>query len=172
MRIEADAFIDHPVDEVFRAYRDELPILVSGLPRVREIVVESREEADGVVHLINLWKGAAKVPAVAAKVLPPMVSWHDHASWDAQTRRCTWRITSDIFPEAVRCEGENVFVDTGGRTRVEVRGDIRIDLSKVRLVPELVAGSIASAVEGFLVRQITPTLTSVSDALADYLDDR
>lgn len=171
MKIEADAFIDHPVSEVFRVYRDELPRIANGLPRVREIVVVSREEMGDEVRLVNLWRGSAQVPAVAEKILPPMVSWHDHAVWDASTHRCSWRIESDIFPEAVKCQGENLFVDVGGRTRVEIRGEIRIDLAKVRLVPELVAGSIAQAVERFLVRQITPTLTSVSDALADYLDD-
>jgi len=37
-------------------------------------------------------------------------------------------------------------------------------------VPELLASSVSSVVERFLVRQITPNLISVSDALADLLD--
>ncbi|MCA9614165.1 MAG: hypothetical protein KC586_15525, partial [Myxococcales bacterium] len=67
--------------------------------------------------------------------------------------------------------GENRFVDLGdGRTRVEVLGEIRVDLGKVRMVPELLASSVSSVVERFLVRQITPNLISVSDALSDLLD--
>jgi len=169
MRIEADAVIDFPRDVVFRAYRDELPAIVEGLPRIKEIVVEERIEKGSVVELTNLWKGSARVPASAEKVLPPMVSWHDHARWDESTFQCDWRIDSHVFPEAVRCEGRNDFVAIGDRTRVEIRGEIRIDLSKVRVVPDLVASPIATAVERFMVRQITPNLLAVGEALSEHL---
>ena len=172
MRIEADAVVDFPREAVFRAYRDELPAIVEGLPRVREIVVEKRVEDGPVVDLVNLWKGSARVPAAAEKVLPPMVSWHDHVRWDERKFGCEWRIESHVFPEAVRCSGENRFVDLGGRTRVEVRGEIRIDLSKVRVVPDLVASPIASAVERFLVRQIAPNLLAVGEALSEHLGQK
>jgi len=170
MRIEADAVIDFPRDVVFRTYRDELPRIVEGLPRIKEIVVEERSDDGPITELTNLWKGSARVPASAEKVLPPMVSWHDHARWDERTFQCHWRIESHVFPEAVRCEGENNFVAIGDRTRVEIRGEIRIDLSKVRVVPDLVASPIATAVERFLVRQITPNLLAVGEALSEHLD--
>jgi len=169
MRIEADAVIDFPRDAVFRAYRDELPAIVEGLPRVKEIVVEKRTEDGPLTQITNLWKGSARVPASAEKVLPSMVSWHDHARWDERVHQCEWRIESHVFPEAVRCEGRNDFVAIGERTRVEIRGEIRIDLSKVRVVPDLVASPIASAVERFLVRQITPNLLAVGEALSEHL---
>ena len=169
MRIEADALIDFPRDLVFRTYRDELPQIVEGLPRVKEIMVEERQEEGGVTHIKNLWRGSAQVPASAAKVLPPMVSWHDHARWDQGRYQCDWSIDSHVFPEAVRCTGENRFVDLGGKCRGEIRGEIRIDLSKVAKVPDLVASPIATAVERFLVRQITPNLLAVSEALSEHL---
>jgi len=171
MKIEADAVIDFPRDVVFRTYRDDLPRIVEGLPRIKEIVVEERTDDGPIAHLTNLWKGSARVPASAEKVLPSMVSWHDHARWDERTFQCHWRIDSHVFPEAVRCEGENNFVAIGDhRTRVEIRGEIRIDLSKVRVVPDLVASPIATAVERFMVRQITPNLLAVGEALSEYLD--
>ncbi len=169
MRIEADAVIEFPRDVVFRAYRDELPAIVEGLPRIKEIVVEERTDDGPITQITNLWKGSARVPVSAEKVLPPMVSWHDHARWDESTHQCQWRIESHVFPEAVRCEGTNEFVAIGERTRVEIRGEIRIDLSKVRVVPDLVASPIASAVERFLVRQITPNLLAVGEALSEHL---
>ena len=171
MRIEADAVIDHPRPAVFRAYRDRLPQLVEGLPRIRSIEIEERTEDGPIVRLTNVWYGAAKIPSVAEKVLPAVLSWHDYAVWDESALRAEWRLESHAFPEAVQCAGENVFVDLGdGRTRVEIAGEIRIDLTKVRVMPELIAGKVSEAVERFLVRQITPNLLAVSDALADHLD--
>jgi hypothetical protein len=169
MRIEADAVIDFPRERVFRAYRDELPAIVEGLPRIKEIVVEHREDDGPITEITNLWKGSARVPASAEKVLPPMVSWHDRARWDERDFTCHWSIESHVFPEAVSCKGENRFVDLGDRTRVEIRGEIRIDLARVKVVPDLVASPIASAVERFLVRQITPNLLAVGEALSDHL---
>ncbi|MBX3246196.1 MAG: hypothetical protein KF901_03360 [Myxococcales bacterium] len=173
MRIEADALIEHPRPEVFRAYRDRLSALAESMPRIKRIDVESRSEDGSIVELVNVWYGAAKIPAVAEKVLPPVLSWHDYARWDETTWRATWKLRSHAFPEAVSCEGENRFVDLGdGRTRVEIVGEIRVDLSKGGVVPELLASPVSSAVERFLVRQITPNLLSVSDALADLLDEQ
>ena len=169
MRIEADAVIRHPRARVYAAYRDELLWVVEQLPRVKEIVVQERRQQGSIVHLVNLWKGSAAVPAAAEKVLPSTVSWQDHAVWDESLWSCRWHIDSQVFPEAVRCSGENTFVDLGDRTRVEIRGEIHIDLGRVRVVPDLVASPIASAVERFLVRQITPNLVTVGEALDEYL---
>jgi hypothetical protein len=173
MRIEADALIEHPRDAVFRAYRDDLPSLVESMSRIRRIEVESRRELGPVVELVNVWHGSGQIPAVAEKILPPVLSWHDYARWDESDWTTSWRLRSHVFPEAISCEGENRFVDLGdGRTRVEVVAEMRVDLGKVRMVPELLASSVSSVVERFLVRQITPNLISVSDALSDLLDGR
>ncbi len=168
MRIEADVVIDHPREAVFHAYRDLLPTLVDALPRIKRIEVESRAEEGSIVELVNVWYGAAKIPAVAEKLLPPVLSWHDYARWDAEEWRCEWRLESHAFTDAVVCSGQNTFVDLGGRTRVEFVGSINIDLTKVK-VPELLAQPISNSVERFFVRQITPNLLSVSDAIADHL---
>ncbi len=169
MRIEADALIEHPRSRVYRAYRDEMPRLVGALPRIRKIEVESRTDAPPIVELVNVWYGAAKIPAVAAKILPPVLSWHDFARWDDSEWICHWKLRSHAFPEAVRCEGTNRFFDEGGRTRVEIQGEIKIDLSRVPMVPELIATPVSNTVERFFVRQITPNLLTVSDALGEYL---
>ena len=171
MRIEADAVIDKPREVVFRAYRDGLPALVQHLPRIKRVEVESREESGSVVELVNVWYGASAIPAVAEKFLPPVLSWHDRARWDEATWTTSWRLESHVFPEAVTCYGENRFIELPhGRTRVEISGEIRVDLSKMKLVPELVAGPVGASVERFIARQITPNLLAISDAIEDYLE--
>ncbi len=171
MRIEADAVIPFPREQVFTTYRDELPRLVAGLPRIQRIDVQERREENGEVVLHNVWYADTKVPTVIAKILPPVFSWNDHARHDGKTFVSKWRIESHVFPEAVRCEGVNTFVDLGGKTRFEMVGEIRIDVGRVKLVPELLADGIGGTVERFIVRQITSSLTGTADALTDYLED-
>ena len=97
------------------------------------------------------------------------LSWRDRATWDHTTLSAHWEIEADSFTEAVRCYGINRFVDIGGATRVEVQGEIRIDLSKVRLLPEKVAAPIAQAIERLFLSQFTPSVVAVCDALDEHL---
>jgi hypothetical protein len=171
MKIESDAILSHPRDHVFRAYRDDLPQLVGHLPNVTSIDVESRSEDGPVVELVNVWRAGGDIPAPVRKILgTTMLSWHDYARWDESTWTCSWTIETHSFREAVECSGQNRFVDLdGGRMRLEIKGELRIDLKKVRGVPSMLAGSLGRTVEQFLVKQITDNLSDVSDGLDRYL---
>jgi uncharacterized protein YndB with AHSA1/START domain len=171
VRIEADFVLMFPRERVFRAYRDELLELARYLPNVRSIEVRSRQESGTIVTLHNVWNGGGEIPAAVRKVVDEsMLSWEDYATWDAAGWTCEWTIRTHAFTEAVTCGGKNTFVELGAdRTRLEVRGDISIDVTKIRGVPSFLAGSIGKTVESFLVKRITENLRSVSDALAQYL---
>jgi hypothetical protein len=172
MRIEADAVVPFPRQRVFLANRDEMAQVARYLPNVRRIDVEQREEVSGVVRLRNVWHGGGEIPAsLRAIVSESMLRWTDHATWIASDYCCEWRIETHAFTEAVRCAGTTRFVEIGpSRTRMEVRGDVAIDLDRVRGVPSFLAGSLAGTVERFLVRQITPNLTVMADALTRHLE--
>ncbi len=173
MRIESDSVIQFPLDVTYRTYRDELADCVPYLPNVRSIRVESREEDDGEVRLVNVWEGGGDIPnAVRHVIREDMLCWHDFATWKEPERVCEWKIRTHAFEEAVRCSGVNRFIEIGdGRTRLEIRGDLSIDLKKVRGVPSFLAGSLGRTVEQFLVKQITTNLTSVSAGLSTYLSE-
>ncbi|MFW6049671.1 MAG: hypothetical protein ACODAU_00775 [Myxococcota bacterium] len=174
MKIETDAVVPFPRPDAFRAYRDELPELVDYLPNVKSIEVEGREEKDGVVELVNVWHAGGDIPAPVRRFVGDnMLSWHDYATWDQAAWTCRWRIETHSFREAVQCSGENRFVELdGGRTRLEIKGELHIDLKKVRGVPAMLAGSLGRTVEQFLVKQITANLSDVSDGLTRYLGER
>lgn len=174
MRIESDSVIKFPLPVTFRTYRDELPAFVDHLPNVRSIRIESREESEGVVRLVNTWEGGGDIPGAIRHVLSEdMLSWTDYATWKEQERVCEWKIRTHAFEEAVSCSGVNRFIEIDGdRTRLEIRGDLSIDLKKVRGVPSFLAGSLGRTVEQFLVKQITSNLTSVSAGLSAYLSER
>lgn len=171
MRIEADSVLAFPRERVFRAYRDELPRFTEYLPNVRSIEVKSREENGTIVKLHNVWHGGGEIPVAIRKVLGDSVlSWDDFATWDTSAWTCEWKIRTHAFSDAVTCEGKNAFVELGpDRTRLEIHGEIAIDVKKIRGVPSFLAGSIGKTVESFLVKQITANLTTVSDALGKYL---
>lgn len=174
MRIEADSIVPFVRPRAYVAYRDEMAEFVRYLPNIRGIDVEERAEADGIVRLRNIWHGGGEMPAALRTIVKgDMLSWTDHATWIASDWLCEWRIETHALTEAVRCDGTTRFVELpGGRTRLEIRGELSIDLSRMRAVPTFLAGSLGRKAEQFLVRQITPNLTGVSDALTKHLEAR
>jgi hypothetical protein len=174
MKIEADARISFPRTLVFSTYRDRLPQLVPHLPNVESITNAEREEKpggrEGVVRLLNLWKAKADVPKIAqAVVKPEMLAWKDHAVWNENEWTCEWRVETHLMTEAVRCQGKNRFLDEGATTKLEIRGDLEIDLAKFKGVPRFLAGSVGPVVEKFIVTLLTPNLLSVSKGLESFL---
>ena len=174
MRIEADSVLPFSRERVYRAYRDELPDFTAYLPNVRSIEVKSRDEADGLVKLHNVWHGGGDIPAPVVKLIgSDSLSWDDFATWSQELWTVDWKIRTQVFTEAVTCGGNNKFIElSGDRTRLEIQGDISIDVKKIRGVPSFLAGSIGKTVENFLVKQITANLTTVSDALTRHLQSK
>lgn len=172
MRIEADSIVPFARARTYAAYRDEMDQFVRYLPNIQGIDVEERTEADGVVRLRNTWHGGGEMPAaLRAVVKAEMFSWTDYATWISSDWLCEWRLETHSLSEAVRCDGTTRFVELAGdRTRLEIRGELSIDLSRLRAVPSFLAGSLGRKVEQFLVRQVTPNLTGVGDALTKHLE--
>src|SRR4051794_424882 len=171
MLLQADAKILFPRPLVFEVYRDKLHELVPYLPNVLGIDVKSRQEDAGVVKLVNIWHGGGEIPAAARAFLSEaMLSWTDRATWLADGTGCEWNIETHAFTEAVTCKGKNLYIEDGpSSTRVEIRGELSIDAKKIKGVPRLLAGTVARAVEEFLVSKIRPNLIEVSQGVARYL---
>ena len=174
MRIEADSVVPFSREKVFSAYRDDMKDFVKLLPNLRGIEQKERVDENGVTRLLNVWHGGGDIPAAVRGVMgDKALSWDDFALWKQAEWICEWNIKPHVLTEAVKCGGKTTFVElAGSRTRMEIRGDISIDLKKVRGVPSFLAGSIGRAVEQFLVRAITPNLTGVADALTKHLQSK
>jgi hypothetical protein len=173
MRIEADAVLRYPREVVFAAYRDDLPAFVGFMPNLRAIEVVEREERGDVVRLHNVMHGATELPAnLAQRLEERFLSWDDWAVWDQSTWSCEWQTETHAFRDAVRCRGRSDFIDLGGdRTRLEMTGELAIELDRVKGVPSFLAGSLGRTAEAFVVRQVTANLVAVSDALAAFLSE-
>jgi hypothetical protein len=171
MELRADTRIAFARPLVFSAYRDKLSDLVDYLPNIRRIEVKERKEDGPVVELVNVWHGGGDVPAVARAFLSEaMLAWTDTVRWDETAFTADWHVKTHAFPEAVVCRGKNSFVESGDHTVFQLRGDLTIDASKLKGVPRLLSGSVAKAVEEFLVKKIGPNMVEVAQGVAKYLE--
>lgn len=174
MNLRAEAIVEKPRKDVFEAYRDHLVELVPELPSVRAIEMKSREEKGEALEVVSVWHGGADIPsAVRAFLSESMLSWTDHAVWDARDFTCAWRSDSHSFKEAVDSRGKNEFVELGpSRTAIRIVGEIRVDASKIAKVPRLLSGTAGGLVERFLVKQVQDNMKEVAAAVERFLDRR
>jgi len=83
---------------------------------------------------------------------------------------CEWRIGLRVFNEKFKCAGTNHIRAEGAHTRVELRGDLQLDLTDIPGVPRLLAGTLRPQLEAFIVKMIRPNLEETNVALGRYLD--
>ncbi len=173
MDLHADARISFPRPVVYSAYRDRLPEMLSYLPDIKAITVQSREEPEeGITKLHNLWEAQSKVPKVAQSVLKPeMLAWNDFATWTQSKWTCDWRIETRMFTENVTCSGHNEYLEDGENTILKIRGTLDVDLKGMPGVPGFLAGTVKPHVEKFIVDLLTPNLLSIADGLEKFLQD-
>jgi hypothetical protein len=169
MKLHAESVLPFPREVVYRTYRDRLVELVPFLPNIRGIEVRSRADEGSVSRLVNVWHGGGDIPSVARAFLSErMLSWTDHATWDEAAWTCAWRMESHSFREAVHAAGKNAFLVDGDGCRLVIDGDLTIDGKKLP-VPRFLAGTVAPAVEKFLVGMIRPNLTEVARGVERFL---
>lgn len=171
MRLDVSAELAFPRDQVFKTYRDKLPELVPYLPNVRGITVVSRADEGQVTKLLNRWKGGGDIPATVRKFLSEdLLEWDDHAEWNEGEWTCAWKTIVPAFKDAVESSGKNRFEDLGGgKTRLIISGDLKVDAAKVKGVPRLLAGAVSPAIEAFLVGAIKPNLVATAKGVEKFL---
>lgn len=170
MRIQVDVTLPFPRDEVFPTYRDRIVELVPHLPNIRSIEVQARELRGGDVHVESLWLGGGDIPKVVRGVLKEsMLRWTDIATWHADFT-VTWRTDVHAFPGAVSSSGQNRFValPTGG-TRLELRGDLSIDASKISAVPRFLEKSVAASAEKIIVGSVETNAQAIAKGVEKLL---
>jgi hypothetical protein len=180
MLLSVDVTIPFPKRLVFRTYRDELPGLVEFMPTIRRVEVCSREENGSFIKMVNVWHGGGELPAAARVMMSDsLLSWTDYATWHESQWTCEWCIETHSFKDAVQCKGSSRFVDMdGGGTRLEIRGDVVVDASKIRGVPKilgktpLLRKSLGHTATDLLIKRITPNLLEAAEGLKRYLERR
>jgi hypothetical protein len=175
MKFETNQVIPFPLDQVFRLVRDNLPALLPYLPNVRKIETESREEVGpGAVRLVNRWQGKGDIPKVAQKLVQPdKIAWLDTAVWNEAEKTCRWEIRPMFFKDNVACKGVNYYRAEGERqTRLQITGDLAIQTKGIPGVPRLLEKKVAEQIEKFIVKLLTPNMSSLAQGVTRYLQEK
>jgi len=174
MEIHTDTILTWPRKLVYETYRDRLAELVPYLPNIEGITVLSSERDGSDLHLLNEWKGKGDIPRVARSIIKPeMLKWKDFADWHDDEWCVDWRMELAFLNEVVETHGRNRFVEIGDdRTRLEIRGILDIDGTRIPGVPRLVGRKIAPQIEKFVVSMIKPNLVKTADGVQRFLDEQ
>lgn len=166
--------VSHPPDPVWRTIRDRLPELARLLDDIEQVTVtERREEADGTVNLVNLWKAKPQIPSMLSSAInPAMFAWTDRAQWRQQSRECHWSIEPQFLAESTRCTGATRYEPAlGGRgTKITFAGEFEIAARKFAGVPSFLDGTIAKAIESFVTSLIPRNFRKLAQAAGSVLD--
>ena len=165
--------VKHPPALVWATIRDRLSELVPLLDDIEKItVVERKEEMDGTVRLVNLWKANPKIPAMLASVVKPsMLAWTDRAEWNPRTYQCKWRIEPQFFPDRTRCTGITSYETAmGGRgTRITFEGSLDVAAHSLAGVPSFLESTISKGIESFVTTLIPKNFRKLTDAMGIFL---
>ena len=170
MLITVDLEIPFPRPLVYMTYRDQLEEQVCYLESVETVEVKSRRQENGVVYCVNEWHSKAQIPAPIRAVLgEKLFSWTEYETWNQSDFTVRWQIQTHVFSEAVFCAGENHFLAEGNITRVQHRGQLRIEPQKLVGIPWFLRSQIAKLSENFLAQQIEPNLRQMGEAVRQNL---
>lgn len=171
MKINSEARIPYPREQVYLAYRDRMAEIAEFIPDIKEVKIVSREEGDGTVTLHNEWASDREVPSVVSKIIKPEhLRWDDYATWHNAAFYAQWEIKTRAFTDAVRCTGRTEVLEDGDSTVVRLTGDLSITLKEIPGVPSFLARRMAPQVEKFIVSLVTPNLQQVNRSIHRFLD--
>ena len=176
MKIGGSERIGHPAREAFLALRDKTDELVEFMPNIEYMKVLEREETPPTVYLYNRWQGTNDdIP----KVMRPFVGrdimgWFDHARWNEETLSCEWQLEAvkEKDRELFECTGNTTLAPDGDGCVFTLAGDLIIHPEKFPGIPKFLARKVQEPVERFVVKLLSPNLTSIATAVRDYLDSR
>ncbi len=174
MEIRTDTILTYPRSVVYETYRDRLPELEPYLPNITKIDVLSSERDGEDLHLLNEWHGKGAIPKVAQSIIKPeMLRWKDYADWHDADWAVDWRMELAFLNEVVETHGRNRFVEMGpDRCRVEIRGVLDIDGTRIPGVPKLLGRRIAPQIEKFVIALIKPNLVKTAEGVQQFLDEQ
>ena len=171
MEIKADVSLPYDRELVFVTYRDRIDELTEHLPNIRSIkVIERKERPDGTVQLVNAWTAGGDIPAVARSFInESMLKWTDYATWRPTSFTVDWRTDVHAFPGAIKSQGMNRYQLAAGGMRLEIRGELTCDPSKIPGVPRMLHGTVSQAVERVLVGAVQTNLVAIGKSVGKLL---
>jgi hypothetical protein len=174
VKFQTLALVKYPLDRVWQAMRDEMPLLAKHLDDIESITQTERNDSPGQVSIVNLWRAKPKLPDILAKhVDTSKLAWTDCATWDEISHTCTWRIEPQLFSSHFNSRGQTTFEPAmGGRgTRITFSGEAEITLGKSSEgVRKMLEDTLFKGVMSFAQGVIAKNFRKMADALNTHLD--
>ncbi|MBW4463835.1 MAG: DUF2505 domain-containing protein [Pegethrix bostrychoides GSE-TBD4-15B] len=173
MLINASVFVPFPLALVYSTYRDHLPELVQQMASVKQVRLQSRQETNGTVQQVYEWHGKSEIPGMLKAFLSEdLLTWTDFATWKAAEYATDWRIQPQLFQDAVTWAGIDRYIAEGSGTRIESRGELRIDPKRLQGVPFFLTGQVSHLAEEMLGKQAEPNFVEMSRHVKAYLEQQ
>lgn len=176
MQFECTDEVGHDIEEVFHLVRDDMTALVPYLSDVEEIKVLERKDEPGGIRIVNVWRGStSKAPGIVQKFISPeLVTWTDHAFWPKDRKLAEWRLEPRVGGRLFECKGTTAVIPgtAPGRCKIQIKGDLNIYPERLPGVPRLLAGTVRSKIEEFVVGMIVPNLQTMARGVQGYFDDK
>lgn len=183
MLINASVYLPFPRPLVYETYRDRLLEVVGQMPTVKRVRLINRQTIDRqtidrpnqeeTVLQTYEWHGKSDIPGMMRAFLSEdLLTWTDFATWQSPNFTTDWRIEPHAFREAITWQGQDRYLEEGEGTRIESRGELRIDPHRLTSVPGFMAGQVSHFAEEMLVKQAEPNFIALSRCIEAYLSAR
>ncbi len=174
MDFNASARIDHDADEIVQLMIQRMDQLAPHLPHVDAIETLERETLpQGRIRVVRRWRGNRQA---APRVIRPFVcddsvQWLRTGIWNPDDRSVEWKFQST---RSAHCECSGV---TSYRPHADVRraatelaiqGSLRVHPELLPKIPKFLARRLSSEIETFVIRMITPSISTIAAGLDAY----
>lgn len=170
MLINASVYLPFPRPLVYATYRDKLLELAVQMHNVKKVVLKSRQDQNHIVRQIYEWHGKSDIPVMLRAFLSEdLLTWTDLAVWRETEFTTDWQIQPHVFSEAVVWSGKDRYLEEGSGTRVESKGELKVDSGRLKGVPGFLAGQIGHLAEEMLAKQAEPNFVEMGQCVQSYL---
>ncbi len=171
MLINASVYLPFPRSLVYATYRDNLLDLVGQMHNVKSVKLKSRQEQGAVVQQTYVWHGKSDIPGMMqAFISQDLLTWDDFATWKNDEFVTDWRIQPHAFSEAIVWTGQDRYLESGNGTKIESKGELRIDPHRLQGVPSFFSGQVSHIAEEVLAKQAEPNFLEMSRCVKAYLE--
>jgi hypothetical protein len=175
MKFMTVTIVKHPVDDVWKAMRDDLPLVTSKREDIHGVAEQERRVEPPVYRIVNIWTANAKLPQAILRFLgTDKIAWTDRAEWDETKKICTWSIEPHQFRDAIVCRGCTVFESALGGTgsKVTFSGDLDWRSDKLPGIAAGIGQAVQQGAEGVIRNVIQKNFRTIAEAVEKHLTSK
>ena len=172
-KIKKKVLLNAPIDEVFKAYRDQLCEIAKAMSLVESIKVIKREEIDHIVKLENLWEISGNIPHAIKRIIPrKLFTYYDNAIWDEEKMICTFNEEPADGSGIYHCSGKNVFIKENGQTSLTIELNLTVFPNKISGITGFILQSFVPKIERIIAKQVIKSLETTSKMVAKFVQNK